>query len=389
VFALAVALFTVASLACGLALSLPAFVAARLLQGAAAAFMSPVGRIVVLEETPKAWLLQAIGTLTWPALVAPVIGPVIGGAIIEVASWRWIFLLNVPIGIAGVLLVLRYIPQRLPTTRKPFDGAGFALTGVALAALVVGLTRVGEPGDALASSLGLVAFGSLLGLLAVRHARRTPAPLLSLAPVAVPTFFHASLGAGLWARIANVAVTFLLPLMFQLAFGMSALRAGALILFYMAGNLLVKAVTIAAIERFGFRGVLVVNGVLCAATLVACGMLGPDSALPLVAAVLFVAGASRSMHLGAITALAFVDVGTQQRAGASALATMLMQLCQAFAVAGATTALTLVRVLRGGQALTLFDFRLVLYALAAIMLLSALDARKLARGNGGVASAAT
>ncbi len=377
VFASAVAAFTLASLACGLAPSLPWFVAARIAQGAAAAFMSPVGRIVVLHETPKSRLIEALGMITWPMLIAPVVGPVLGGALVEVASWRWIFFLNIPLGLAGVALVLRFIPAHAGGERRPFDLAGFALTGIALASLVQGLTQLGERTGAAAVSLPLIALGLAAGAGAHWRSRRAPAPLLSLGSLRVASFFHAAAGAGFVARTAINASPFLLPLMFQIAFGMNALQAGALVLVYMAGNLLMKTGTTAVLRRFGYRDVLAWVGLACAAMMAACGLLRPGVSPLVLYPVLFAAGMARSMYFTAVTTVAFVDVAPTERAGASALSTLLVQLSTALSVALATFILSLSRTLHGGSALELGDFRHAWLAVAALMAVAALAALRL------------
>ena len=386
VFAAAVAVFTLASLLCGLAPSLWALVAARVLQGAAAAFMSPVGRFVVLRETPQNRIIEAIATITWPGLIAPVLGPPLGGFIVSHVSWHWIFLINVPLGAIGVWLVLRYIPYRAPTRQARFDTPGFVLTALSLAALVEGLAELGERHGGRTWPLLLIAVGIAAGVAAVRHARRTKDPMLDLRALAVPTFALAVASVGFISRVAINASPFLLPLMFQIGFDMSPTQAGLMVLVYMAGNLLMKSATTPVLRRFGFRRVLTVNGALCTATLVACGLLAPGHPMPLIYAVLLAAGMTRSMNFTTITTLAFADVNAEQRAGASALATMFQQVAMTLGVAFAAFALSSSQMLRAAPSLELADFRYVWFAIALLMGLATAGALRLDRAAGATIS---
>ena len=386
VFAAAVGVFTFASLLCGLAPSLWALIAARTLQGAAAAFMSPVGRFVVLRETPQNRIIEAIATITWPGLIAPVLGPPLGGFIVSHVSWHWIFLINVPLGAIGVWLVLRYIPYRAPTRQARFDTQGFVLTALSLAALVEGLAELGERHGGRTWPLLLIAVGIAAGVAAVRHARRTPDPMLDLRALAVPTFALAVASVGFISRVAINASPFLLPLMFQIGFGMSPTQAGLMVLVYMAGNLLMKSATTPVLRRFGFRRVLTVNGALCTATLVACGLLAPGHPMPLIYAVLLAAGMTRSMNFTTITTLAFADVNAEQRAGASALATMFQQVAMTLGVAFAAFALGASQMLRAAPSLGLADFRYVWFAIALLMGLATAGALRLDRAAGATIS---
>ena len=382
VFAAAVGCFTIASLLCGVAPTFETFVGARLLQGTAAAFMSPVGRLVVLRETPKHRIIEAIGTITWPALIAPVIGPPLGGLIVTHASWRWIFLLNVPVGLVGLWLVWRLFPRRAAGPRKRFDVPGFILTAVALTGLLQGFTYLGERRGGPAVAVTFLAGGTLAACVAVWHARRAPAPMLNLGAFRVPTFALAIGTAGFLARVAINASPFLLPLMFQIGFGMNAFQAGSMLLVYMAGNLAMKSVTTRLLRRYGFRTVLSVNGALCALTLFGCALLSPGDPLPLVCVLLFFAGMTRSMNFTAMTTLSFADVPDEQRAGATALASMAQQVSMALGVALAASVLGASQAVRGAPTLELVDFRYAFVFVGSLMAIATALTLRLDRSAG-------
>jgi EmrB/QacA subfamily drug resistance transporter len=388
-FAGAVALFTLASLLCAVSPSPSLFVAARAIQGAAAAFMSPVGRLVVLRETARQHLIEAIAILTWPALIGPVVGPPLAGLITTYASWRWIFLINVPIGMLGVWLVLRMVPEHRSPAVPRFDLPGFLLTAAALSTLIEGLTRAAEPGGNNARlGIRLILAGVLLGILAVRHALHRTAPMLDLRAVRVPSFAISTVTAGMLTRMAIQATPFLLPLMFEIGFAMPPLEAGMMLLIYMAGNLAMKSMTTPLLRRFGFARVLLVNGCLCALMIAACGTLSPGVARALTWATLLLAGMTRSMHFTTVNTLAFADIAPSERPGASTLSAMAQQLASTLGVAFAALALALSQHGRAVPALTLADFQHALWGAAALMLAATLWTLRLPRNIGAEVSGA-
>lgn len=213
IFTLALAIFTLASVFCGLSTEVHIFVAMRILQGVGGALMVPVGRLAVLRTTPKHQLIKAIATLTWPALVAPIIGPPLGGFITRYASWHWIFFINVPLGLAAIILSLRIIPDIRETERRSFDLSGFITTSVAMVSLVTAMERLGDRQPQIWPTLALAALGFGCLLYSIRHFRRAAAPMVRLDALQVPTFRVTMYGGSLF-RASISAVPFLLPLLF-------------------------------------------------------------------------------------------------------------------------------------------------------------------------------
>ena len=387
VFAAAVGAFTLASLLCGLSPGFWTFIAARVLQGSAAAFMSPVGRLVVLRETPKHRLIESLGMIVWPALIGPVVGPPLGGLIATYASWHWIFFINIPIGALGVWLVLRYIPRHAGGPRRPFDLLGFAYSSVALVALIQGLAFIAESPAYRTAGASLALGGVAMGVWAIRHAVRHPTPLLDLVAARSRTFVLGTLTAGFLGRIAINATPFLLPLMFQIGFHDTAFAAGLMVLVYMAGNLSMKAATTQTLRRFGFRSVLVVNGCLAALAITACGLLKPDWGLAAICVVLVLAGMTRSMQFTALNTIGFTDIPADARSGATTMSAMAQQVGSALGVAFATLGLALAQSVHGASALALQDFRVAFFACGALMAASAFWLARLPRDAGSAALA--
>ena len=383
VFGGAITVFTAASVVCGLSGSLWQFTGARVVQGIGGAMMVPVGRMVVLRSTDKRDLMRAMSTITWPGLVAPVLGPPVGGFITTYATWRWIFFLNVPLGLLALALVLWFIANDRGPERRPFDAVGFVLSGTALAGLMYGLDQIGNARADGAVTAAILLCCTALGLVAVRHSLRHPTPLLDLSPCRIPTF-AANIWAGSLFRIAINTIPFLAPLLLQTLFGMSAFKAGLLILIGASGDLAMKTVTTPILRRFGFRIVLLVNGTCTATAIVAFSVLSPGVPEWLIAAVLLAGGICRSMQFTAFSTLAFADIPPQKTAPASTLTSMVIQMTLGMGVAFGAVALHLAALLHGGgsEAPTILDFRLAFAAAGCVAAASLLGIARLDRGAG-------
>ncbi|MCS5985008.1 MFS transporter [Klebsiella quasipneumoniae subsp. similipneumoniae] len=289
IFTLALAIFTLASIFCGLSSDVHTFVAMRILQGIGGALMVPVGRLAVLRTTPKHLLIKAIATLTWPALVAPIIGPPLGGFITRYASWHWIFFINVPLGVAAIILSLRIIPDIRETERRAFDMTGFITTAVAMVSLVTAMERLGDRQPQFWPTLALVALGFSCLLYSIRHFRRAAAPMVRLEALQVPTFRVTMYGGSLF-RASISAVPFLLPLLFQVGFGMDPFHSGLLVLAVFVGNLTIKPATTPLIRWLGFRRLLLINGALNVCSLLACALLTPQTPVWAIMLILYLGG---------------------------------------------------------------------------------------------------
>ncbi len=374
VFCAAIVVFALASIACGVANGIEMFVLARIVQGIGGAMMVPVGRVVVLRTSEKRDLMRAIAYITWPGLVAPVIGPPVGGFITTFASWRWIFFLNVPIALVGIVLVLRYFANDHATARRPFDSAGFVFSAVAISSLMQLLDVLARsPIDGRFAAILFLMF-AFNGTLAVRHARSHPQPLVSLAALRIRTFETGAISGALLFRSMLGTAPFLLPLMFQEGFGLSAFLFGLYLFAFAGGNLGMKTVTTRLLRGFGFRNVLIVNGALCAATMFACGQLAASFSPLVIALVVFAAGAARSLQFTGINTLSFVDVPKAEMSAASTLSSTVQQLSFGLGIALGALVLHASVTLRAGAraAFAPADFRVAFTVVSFVLLLSVL-----------------
>src|SRR5215831_2545482 len=377
VFASAIVAFTLSSVLCSASGTLWQFTAARVLQGIGGAMMVPVGRLIVLRNTEKQHFVRMIAYLTWPALTAPVVGPPLGGLITTYSSWQWIFLLNVPLGVAGLGLALILIPNSRGEGKGRFDWSGFALTGLASFSLMYGLEGIGRGRVDWFVAAPLLSVGLGAGIYAIRHALRAVHPLLDLTPFEVPSF-AVTVGGGVLVRTAISAVPFLLPLMFQLGFGLSPLDSGLLLLAVFAGNLGMKPATNAVLGSFGFRRTLIWNGVLAMATIFACGLLTAATPATVIVAVLFLSGLARSMEFTTIAALSFCDLDQARMSGANTLFSMLQQMGNALGVAGGAIMLRAATLTHPGDAqVGAADFHLAFWAIGFVGLAGVWQFRRL------------
>jgi EmrB/QacA subfamily drug resistance transporter len=371
VFRAAIAVFTLGSVCCGLADSLTGLIAARILQGLGGAMMVPVGRLVLLRTVPKAELVTAMSFLTMPALLGPVAGPPLGGLIVTYASWPWIFFVNVPIGVLGIVLATRFIADVKEPNAGPLDFSGFLLSGAGLAGLVYGFEMVGRgavgPEIVTALLLGGATFMTLYGF----HARRTAHPIIDLALFRIPTFAIAILGGSLF-RIGIGAIPFLLPLMFQIGFGLSPLTSGLLTFASAAGALTMKAAAGPIIRAVGFRRILVANAVVGGLFLVGYGLFDPATPHALIFAALLGGGFFRSLQFTSVNTLAYADVPVPLMSRATSLASMAQQLSLGIGVGTGALLLHLTLASRGASDLSAGDFAPAFWIVGLVSVLSAL-----------------
>ncbi|MET3582243.1 EmrB/QacA subfamily drug resistance transporter [Mesorhizobium robiniae] len=384
VFRAAIAVFIVGSVACAVSNSLTDFVMSRFLQGIGGAMMTPVGRLVLVRATPKSELVAAMSWLSIPALVGPLVGPPVGGFITTYFTWHWIFLINVPIGLIGIWLATRFLPETEAAQTPPLDFIGFVLSGLAASGIVFGLSVVSLPALPPIAGFLTVAVGLVSAVLYLLHARRARNPLLALELFRNQVFRASVLGGGLF-RIGIGAVPFLLPLMFQIGFGLTPFQSGMITFVAAIGAIGMKFVTALIFRVAGFRRVLIFGSLIAAATIAINGLFTPETPYLLILTALLVGGFIRSMFFTGINALAYAEISTADTSRATPIAAVFQQLSIALGVALAGGILEVSTTIHGGP-LTLSDFHIAFFIVAAVSAAASLSFMRLAPDAGNAVS---
>jgi EmrB/QacA subfamily drug resistance transporter len=379
-FVSAIAVFLLGSIGCAASDSLGALVAARFLQGVGGAMMVPVGRLVLLRTVPKHDLVVALSWLTIPALVGPMVGPPLGGFITTYFDWRWIFLINLPMGALGIALAWRFIPN-IRGAAAPLDWLGFALAGGGLGAALFGFSTLGQhlvPVEFAAATL-VLGSAALLGY--VWHWRRKEHALLDLDLFRLPTYRAGAVGGSLF-RVGIGATPFLLPLMLQLGFGLSPVQSGLLTFVSAMGAIFMKTVAARVLNLYGFRRVLFWNALAASALLCAFGLFRPSTPHLVIIATLLISGCCRSLQFTSLNAISYAEVDSPRMGQASSLSGMLQQLALSLGVAIGGYLLEIVGLATGREATAVGNFYWAFLGVGLVSAASALWMWQLPRHAG-------
>jgi EmrB/QacA subfamily drug resistance transporter len=371
VFRGAIGLFTLGSILCAQAPDLSFLVVSRIVQGIGGAMMVPVGRLVLLRSSSKSELVTAMAWLQIPSSIGPILGPPIGGFIVTYFDWRWIFYINVPIGILGIVLATLYIEDVRATGRVRFDFTGMALSGVALACLMWGIEMESRGFGSNQRALALLAVGAMLAVLYRRHARHHSQPVLNFRLMRIPTF-RISVLAGTCSRIVVGAVPFLLPMMLQLGFGLSALQSGLITFTSAVGSLAMKTMAPRVLRRIGFRNTMVWIGLPATLLSASIAFFRPSWPMPVIYGLLLVGGFLQSLQFMAYNTIAYADVPRGQMSAATSFYTTFQQLALSLGIAVSAASLAFSSKLRGHATLQLDDFTCAFLVVAAVALLAPL-----------------
>jgi EmrB/QacA subfamily drug resistance transporter len=389
IFRWAMIVFILGSVACAVSNSLLTFVGSRFLQGMGGALMTPVARLVLVRVTPRNQLVDAMAWLSIPGLIGPIVGPPVGGAITTYLSWHWIFLINVPIGILGVLLVNKFLPEWHRNAPRKMDFMGFFLAGTTFAGWVFGISVLTLPALPAAFGYGALVIGTLTAFAYWWHFKRTEYPLLDLRVFKFP-LFRMTVVAGIVFRLGVGATPFLFPLMLQLAFGMTPFESGMVTFAGAVGAFTAKFVAERLLQQTGFRATLIASTFVTALGIFAQAVYTPATPIPLIFIILIVAGFFQSMFWTATNAFVFADIDDKDAGQANVISQVAVQLSLAFGVALGGGVLEGARLLQGGGEPVLGDFHISFWVIGAVTLVSCLmftrvpkDAGRHISGHGG------
>ena len=331
VYGVAIGLFVLGSVLCALSPNLQFLVAARVVQGVGGAMMLPVGRLAVLRSYPRGEFIRAMTFIAIPGQVGPLLGPTLGGWLVEVASWHWIFWINVPVGLIGLWATKRWMPQGAPQPRRKFDGIGYLLLSFGMVAVSIALDGLSGMGLGMALVVVLMVLGMASLASYWMHALRVPQPLFP------PALFHIrSLRVGLlgnlFARFGSGAAPFLIPLLLQVGLGLSPMHAGMMMLATVIGSMTVKRIAVRTVHRFGYRRVLQVNSVLLGLMLSTFALTSPGQPMWLLLAQLFVFGGINSMQFSAMNSVTLKDVEGEFASSGNSLLSMVQMLSMSMGV---------------------------------------------------------
>src|SRR4051812_9704040 len=381
VFRAAIGVFVIGSIGCAMSSSLTDFVIARVVQGIGGAMMTPVGRMVLVRTISKRELVNAMAWVTTPALIGPVLGPPVGGFITTYATWHWIFIINVPIGLVGIVLATRYIEDIRADDHQRFDVIGMVLAGLGIGGIAFGASILGLNFLPVWIVVALVAGGSVFLTAYCVHAKRTENPALDLTLFRLPTFF-ASVVGGFIFRLGLGALPFLLPLMLQVGFGMTPFQSGMITFATALGAMGMKWATASILRRFGFRNILVVNSVISAAFLAVCAFFTAATPVALMILLLFVGGFFRSLQFTSINTLAYAEVEPARVGRATSIISVAQQLAISAGVAFGALAVEMTIRIKGDVTLGAADFPPAFLIVALVSAFSAIIFMRLAHDAG-------
>ncbi|MFU0883890.1 multidrug transporter subunit MdtD [Kluyvera cryocrescens] len=381
IFMLAVSLFTLGSLACALSTSLSELVIFRIIQGVGGAMMMPVARLALLRAYPRSELLPVLNFVTMPGLIGPILGPVLGGVFVTWATWHWIFLINIPIGVAGLLYARKYMPN-FTTPRRRFDLSGFLLFGFSLVLFSIGMELLGEQIVASWIALMVVLFSLLLLLAYIRHARKHPAPLISLSLFKTRTF-SVGIAGNLATRLGTGCIPFLMPLMLQVGFGYPALIAGCIMAPTAIGSILAKSTVTQVLRRLGYRKTLVSVTLFIGVMIAQFAFQSPTMPVWLLILPLFVLGMAMSTQFTSMNTITLADLTDDNASGGNSLLAVTQQLSISLGVAVSAAVLRSYQSLEGASTIDQFHYTFITMGVITVisalmfMLLKAKDGRNL------------